>query len=230
MPKWENYLRERAGVTHAVLESLPRIPDISPEEVQAHAALITLEHQKSVECAAAQSEVSVHAATAEEGWRALHQALKSWYAVAKVTAPDSARAALATVRTGGSYSPGRTRTRAEQVLAALTQFPEGFAAAGVTRISLQAALDAQLARVAALGEARATASTLTAQLRELQTRLDKDNKRLYAILAAVFCQDGTAEYGLVRTIPTLPPTRKKREAEEEGEETTEGEAEETTST
>jgi hypothetical protein len=189
-------------VTIAVVDRVPRPPDLTEARMAAYQALIDAVDAKERQAASTETAAAIKAAQAFEGWRAIWRTLTAWLAVAKVSAPATLLAALKKVETGRSFSPARARSRAEDILAILTHVPEDFTANGLTKVELEASITAQLALDADAAAAEVAAQAALEELKEADKALDRENKSVFAILAANFPDRGTATYGLVHGIPT----------------------------
>jgi hypothetical protein len=132
-------------------------------------------------------------------WRRLIR----WYGVARGLVTDATQeAALDRITTGdGGYSLERVERRAKETRTALTQFPEGFTAV-FSKAQLEAEIDSLLSEIVAVDGLKADAGSAETTLKAAFVALDAENKRIYAILTALFDVPGTVEYDLVHTIPT----------------------------
>lgn len=206
--------RNRGRVTLAGLRKL------GPNESIPLAAITAYEDQneaiETVEAARDDAETGwkVVAATVDRQGRDFWRKLIKWYAVARATAPDNLQQALDAIDTGGGYSPARVEKRAKQTRSALSQLPDDFTAAGMTKAALLADIAALLDGFAAVEDLHAAFRTGQANLETADEALDKENKRLYAILAALHDVPGTAEYEVVHGIPTEEAAAAEDEDEE----------------
>ena len=192
---------DRAMVTQAVIAEVGPVPDIPAERVTAYEQLAADIRTKQAAADAAHTVHRVKQAQNDEQWRALWLKLRSWYAVAKVTAPAEARAGLSGIDTTMGYTPAHARRRAEQTRAALSAFPADYSATGLTSVQLAAAIDGILAAEEAEETLLVAWRNANAALKDADAMLDRENKALYQILVASF-PEGSPQRSVIDGIPT----------------------------
>ncbi len=207
MPEKMSAHLERAEATQAALSQLPTLPDLPAAAIAAHKQTIVDLMAKEAALAEREAAEAVKAAAVLEGWRNLWRQCSTFLAIARATAPAELRPALKQIDTTSGFSPSHARDRAEGTLAALTEFPADFSAGGVTKARLQSVIPAQLSADAELDELKAAVKAAQSELRMADSAVDKENKRIYAILKATFAVKGTPEYQVVRAVPTTRPGR-----------------------
>jgi hypothetical protein len=207
---------ERAMVTEAVIAEVGPVPDIPAERVTAYEQLVADVRAKQAAADAAHTAFIVKQAQNDEQWRALWLKLRSWSAVAKVTAPNEARPGLSGIDTSMGFTTTHARRRAEQTRAALSAFPADYSAAGMTSAQLNTSITDMLTAEEDEQALLVAWRTAQAALRDADAALDKENKGLYRILVASF-PEGSPQRSVIDGIPTtthsaksestiLPPT------------------------
>lgn len=192
----------RAMATLAVKQELGPISDIPTAVVTAYGGQITTVRGVESTCRVALTNWNVKDMLVETQARDVwDNKLIPWYGVARATAPAELQAALDVIDTEPGFTPAHCRRRAEQTRDALSAFPEDFTAADVSKADLMADIQSLLDPFEAAGAAEATFRKAHGIVREEDQKLDKENKRIYQILASRYRMKGTHEYDLVHGIP-----------------------------
>ncbi|MBI3921315.1 MAG: hypothetical protein HY318_07860 [Armatimonadetes bacterium] len=135
----------RGVVSVGVLGKIGPVADYSPERQTALQQMIAKVRGKQAVSNSTESAKSIKRADNRKLYRELWVKLINFYAVALVTAPESAQAALKNIDTSLDFSDDNCLVRAQQTLGALTHIPEDYSASGMTKAALEAAITAAFA-------------------------------------------------------------------------------------
>jgi hypothetical protein len=193
-------------VTQAVIAEVGPVADLPAERATAHAETMDEVREKQTAADAAHTAYIVRQAQTEQQRRALWLKLRSWYAVAKVTAPAGAKAGLSGIDTSLAFTTAHVRKRAEQTRAVLSAFPADYNAGGMTAAQLNTSITELLAAEESEQALMTAWRNAQSALKEVDAALDKENKALYQLLVVSF-PEGSLEREVIGGIPTSTPAR-----------------------